>query len=243
MQNPKRASNMEKRIKIGLVGDFDKKIVNHLAINESVIHAKPHLHFELETTWVPTETITENFLAQQNFNGFWVVPGSPYKNDEGVYKLIRWARENDFPLFGTCGGFQYMVVEYAKNVLGFRNAGHEESEPQVEQLVISKLACSLKATEEEVMITDKHSWLFQTLQKEKITGRFNCSYGLNPKFQPLIDQYPMVFTAFSAGGEARALELKGHRFYAATLFQPPLESTAENPNPLLISFFKKCSHD
>src|SRR5215204_1470823 len=98
---------MEKRIQIGLVGDFSEKIYTHVALNEAVEHCSSKLHFKLETTWLPTESITDNFLADHRFEGFWITPGSPYKNDEGVYKLIQWSRENNFPIRGTCGGFQY----------------------------------------------------------------------------------------------------------------------------------------
>jgi CTP synthase (UTP-ammonia lyase) len=233
---------MEKRIQIGLVGDFDKNMYTHVALNDSIGHCKPHLHFTLEEQWIPTETIDENFLASHPFEAFWLTPGSPYKNDEGVYRLIRWARENNFPLFGTCGGFQYMLVEYARNVLKMSQAGHEENEPANEHLIISKLSCSLKGKSEEVVVSDRQSWLYQVLDTERFTAQFNCNFGLNPVYQKILDQYPLTFTAFSPDGEARAFELKAHRFYAATLFQPPLDSTREKPNPLVLDFLRKSSH-
>lgn len=232
---------MHKRIQIGLVGDFDKNMYTHVALNNAIEHCRPKLHFQLEATWIPTQKINDVFLAQHTFEGFWVVPGSPYKNDEGVYKLIKWSRENNFPLYGSCGGFQYMLVEYARNVLGISKAGHEESEPQMEQLVISKLSCSLSGVAEEITITDKDSWLNEVLKTDKITGKFNCNYGVNAVYQNVLNQYPLVFTAFSPSGEPRAFELKAHRFYNGTLFQPPLDSSPVKPNPLLLSFFNKCS--
>ena len=133
-----------------------------------------------------------------------------------------------------------MVVEYARNVLNVSDAGHEESEPGVAQLVISKLSCSLKGQQEEVIITDRTSWLYEVLKTDKITGYFNCSYGVNPEYQERLQQPPMVFTAFSTSGEVRGLEIKTHPFFKGTLFQPPLESTPEKPNPLIMSFFKRC---
>jgi len=232
---------MEKRIQIGLVGDFSEKIHTLVALNKAIEHVKPHLHFQLDAIWIPTNTITESFLAQHTHQGFWVVPGSPYDNDIGVYKLIQWSRENDFPLLGTCGGFQYMLVEYARTVMGFANAGHAETESEEHQLIISKLSCSLKSSTEQIRITDKQSWLYSTLKTDTITGHFNCSYGVNPVYHNILNQYPLTFTAFSPSGEPRAFELKAHRFYSGTLFQPPLDSTPEKPNPLIISFFQKCA--
>lgn len=232
---------MKKRVRIGLVGDFSEKISTHVALNKSIDHCRQHLPFQLDVSWLPTETLTEESLAHQKYEGFWIAPGSPYKNDENVYNLITWARKHDFPLLGTCGGFQYMVIEYARNVLGISAAQHEESDPHAEQLLISKLACSLKGKQEEISVSDKESWLYEVLQRDRITGYFYCSYGVNPTYFKVLHQYPFLFTAFSAEGEPRALELKTNHFFNATLFQPPLDSSETKPNPLLISFFTICS--
>lgn len=227
-----------KRLRVALVGDFNEKKHTHVALNHAVERCRGHLDFELLASWTPTDAIPVNLFQQ--VDALWITPGSPYQNDAAVYELIRWARENAFPILGTCGGFQYMVVEYARNVLGFTDAGHEESEPEVSQLIISKLSCSLKGQQEEVLITDRTSWLYEVLKTDKITGYFNCSYGVNPAYQKQLQQPPMVFTAFSTTGEVRGLEIKTHPFFKGTLFQPPLESTPEKPNPLIMSFFKTC---
>jgi CTP synthase (UTP-ammonia lyase) len=232
--------NLVKRISIGLVGDFNEKIHTLVALDRSVAHVSANLGIQVDATWIPTQTITKAVFDTVKFHGFWIVPGSPYVNDVAVYNVIRWARENDFPILGSCGGFQYMIIEYARNVLGWCSASHGETDPESAQQVIRKLTCSLKGRSEEVLITDRHSWLYKIIQKEKITGHFYCSYGLDPGYLKDLDKYPFVFTAFSAGGDARALELKGHRFYNGTLFQPSLDSTPENPNPLIMDFIRRC---
>lgn len=231
-----------KRICIGLVGDFDKKMYTHLAINDSLEHCRTYIDVQLDAPWISTTAIKELNGIQDKFHGFWIVPGSPYLDDSAVYETIRWARENNFPLLGSCGGFQYMVVEYARNVLGFLNASHAESEPEGTHQIITKLSCSLKGRQEDVLISDRQSWLYKTLNKEKIMGNFFCSYGVSKIDQPLVDQFPFSFTAFSPEGEARALELKGHRFFNGTLFQPSLDSAPENPNALILDFIRRCAH-
>jgi CTP synthase (UTP-ammonia lyase) len=232
---------MEKRIQIALVGDFDPNMYTHVALSDSIEHCRPHLHASVEATWLATEKLNDNFLSQHPYAGFWIAPGSPYQNDAGVYKLIQWCRENNFPLLGTCGGFQYMVVEYVRNVLGFHSAGHEEGEPDVDMLVVTKMSCSLKGQRETVLISDKQSLLYEALQADKITGHFNCSYGVNPVYQNILNQYPFTFTAFSENGEPRALEVKAHRFYCGTLFQPSLDSTKHKPNALILFFLNRCA--
>lgn len=146
-----------KRICIGLVGDFSEKMHTHVALNNSIEHCRKHLEFRLETRWVSTATLIETIFDQNKFQGFWIVPGSPYIDDSAVYQTIRWARENDFPMLGSC------------------------------------------------------------------------------------DQPPFAFTAFSTEGEACAFELRGHRFFKGTLFQPSLDSTSENPNLLILDFFRYCA--
>lgn len=228
-----------KRIRVGLVGDFDEKMYTLVAINDSVQHCAYHLDFLVETEWIPTNEISTILVSKMHFDGFWIVPGSPYKNDKGVYQVIRHARENNVPVTGSCGGFQYMLLEYAKNVLKLESAGHEESDSNALP-VISKLSCSLRGEEETVSIPNENSWLFQTLKTKSYVGKYFCSYGVNPVYQKVLTQYPMVFTAFSPTGEARAFELAGHRFFKGTLFQPALDSTRENPNPLILSFLQAC---
>lgn len=227
-----------KPLRIAIIGDFTAGKHTHLALNEAVKHCQRHVEFPVETTWMGTETIPEPSSLPDYIDALWIAPGSPYKNDEAVYQVIRWARENNFPLLGTCGGFQYMVVEYAKNVIGIAEAGHEESEPDATQLVITKLSCSLKGQQEEVIITDKDSWLYAVLKKDVITGFFNCNYGVSPAYTQQLQQDPFAFTAFSRSGDVRGFEVKGHRFYKGTLFQPPLDSSPEKPNALIMDFFR-----
>ncbi|HZB13380.1 MAG TPA: hypothetical protein VE467_10145 [Chryseolinea sp.] len=229
-----------KRIRIALVGDFDEKISTLVRLNQSIAHCRHQVPFELNANWVSTDSVKKILRMPREHDGIWIVPGSPYKNDAGVYQVIQMARENDVPIMGSCGGFQYMILEYATNVLKIKDAGHEEINSKAVP-VISKLSCSLKGQEELVLIPDKRSWLYKVLGMESITGKYYCSYGLNPAFQERLSLSPFVFTAFSPTGEVRAFELMTHRFFKGTLFQPSLDSSLENPNPLITSFFGACS--
>jgi CTP synthase (UTP-ammonia lyase) len=228
-----------KRICIGIVGDFDENMYTHVALNQSINHCRTHLPFDVDDTWIPT-TDLKTLVSQNRFHGYWVAPGSPYKNDENVYQVISHSRNAGIPTLGSCGGFQYMIIEYARNVLGWSGAAHEESDPESELPIISKLSCSLKGREEKVIITDQQSWLYNVMGTREIPGHFFCNYGVNPKDQKRLNVHPLVFTAFSESGEARAFELRGHPFFNGTLFQPSLDSTAEKPNPLVVDFLKRC---
>lgn len=228
-----------KRIRIALVGDFDEKIPSLVALNQSIDHCRSQLSTKLDAQWVPTQNVKNILAAPHEYNGIWIVPGSPYRNDKGVYQVIQMARENNVPIMGSCGGFQYMILEYARNVLKIQDAGHEESDA-AGSMVISRLSCSLKGQEELVSITDKSSWLYRVLGRNSIVGKYYCSFGLNPAFQESMCQAPFSFTAYSPTGEVRAFELNAHRFFNGTLFQPSLDSSADAPNPLIKGFFEVC---
>ena len=79
--------------------------------------------------------------------GIWVAPGSPYRSLEKTVSAIRYARENGLPRFGTCGGCQHMIIEYARNILEYRNAQHAEHDPYASNLFIFVARCSLAGRE------------------------------------------------------------------------------------------------
>jgi CTP synthase (UTP-ammonia lyase) len=158
----------------------------------------------------------------------------------GDLGVIAWARQVDLPIFGTCGGFQYMVIEYVRNVLGHSAVSHAETDPQNPQALILPLSCSLKGKSEMITVPDKASWLFKTTGRHELTGHYFCSYGLHAEDRHRVEKGAMWFTAFSPDGDPRALELKGHTFFQGTLFQPSLDCTAESPNALIMDFLLQC---
>lgn len=97
----------------------------------------------VDISWIPTATLESNIDQLGQFDGIWCVPGSPYKSLIGALEGIRWARQSRKPFLGTCGGFQHVVLEYARNVLGIHEAQHEEYDPYASKLIVSRLPCSL----------------------------------------------------------------------------------------------------
>jgi len=132
-------------IPIAIVGDFDLGKQTHIATNDAIVHCSAALGLSIEYRWVGTEELarSDGTRLLTEFKGFWIAPGSPYKSMDGALSAIRMARENRIPLLGTCGGFQHIILEYARNVLGFADAQHEETAPHASRRFISQLACSL----------------------------------------------------------------------------------------------------
>src|SRR5581483_11211770 len=99
---------------------------------------------------IETDIIAEDLSMFERFSGFWVTPGSPYNNMEGVINAIQFAREQKRPFLGTCGGFQHAVIEYARHVCGIADADHEESNPKGKNLIMGRLQCSLDGKKGQV---------------------------------------------------------------------------------------------
>ncbi|MBE0651792.1 MAG: CTP synthase [Bacteroidales bacterium] len=228
---------MTKRIVI--LGDFNPAYPTQHALNDSVRHVLKKFDEEIQFDWVGSDVLNYKTAFDKLYCGLWIAPGSPYKDMENVLDTISFTRQNNIPTFGNCGGFQHMVIEYARNVCGISHADHEETDPGSKDLVISKLACSLVGQEENLTIVDKHSKLFNIIKKEQLLGKYFCNYGINSKYLDALKSNGFKTTVVSEDGQVRAFEIADHRFFIGSLFQPALTSTKKEPNPLIVEFVKE----
>lgn len=226
--------------KIAILGDFNPVHTTLHSLNDSIRQVKEHFDQEIQFDWIGTDMFNCDIAFKTKmYSGLWIAPGSPYKDMDNVLTTIQYVRENNIPTFGNCGGFQHMIIEFAKNVCHIKNADHQETNEDSEDLIITKLSCSLKGEQEELKIFDKESFLYKTLGREHLIGKYYCSYGINSDYIDTLISNGLDFTAKS-NGQMRAFEIKSHPFFVGTLFQPALTSTTENPNPIILEFVKKC---
>src|SRR6266699_1724699 len=131
--------------RLAIVADFDPRSPTHAATNDAIKQSAARSNLAIEPKWIETTELAEFESVKRlaEFSGIWIGPGSPYRRMEGALAAIRFAREQAVPLLGTCGGFQHIILEYARNVLGVTDAEHQESAPTASPLFISRLACSL----------------------------------------------------------------------------------------------------
>jgi len=232
-------------MKLAIIGDFNPSSKTHVATNAAIEHSKSFLHAGILADWVPTDAIMANFPSiVDEYQGFLIAPGSPYKSMAGALEIIKYARLNNIPTLGTCGGFQHMALEFARNVLGIAYAEHAEYDPYASRLVVTPLSCSLVGKKLGINIIDKQSLTYRIFGADKIEAQYYCNFGLNPAYQAEIDRNGFKVVGSDADNEARILELRGHKFFIATVFVPQANSTTEQPNKLvtaLISALKDLS--
>jgi CTP synthase (UTP-ammonia lyase) len=227
---------MTAAIHIGLIGDYNETVTAHQAIPRALELAGDVLSAPVHFEWVPTVEIADESRIQE-FDGLWCVPATPYRSMEGALRAIRFARERGRPFLGTCGGFQHAIIEYARDVLGWVDADHAESAPNAERLVITPLACALVEKTDTIRFR-KGSILAAAYGCLEAIEGYHCSYGINPAFLPAIMSGPLRISAEDRAGEVRAVELEGHPFFVATLFQPERTALAGKIPPLVAAFVR-----
>jgi CTP synthase (UTP-ammonia lyase) len=236
-------------VRIGILGDFNPQFRSHPATTDSLQHAARKLDIKVESEWIPTPSLTapgaEKLL--ETFDGIWASPGSPYKSFDGMLKGIEFARRRDWPFLGTCGGFQYALIEFARNVLRIADADSAENNSVSKNIVIYPVACAVTgikgdapklsgAMPEIRLRPGSYLQSFYGKDKEIVTEEFFCNFEVNPEYEWATMEAGFPVVARGAKGEIRAIESPTHRFFIATLFQPQLSSTEKNPHPILLAF-------
>jgi CTP synthase (UTP-ammonia lyase) len=222
-------------IRIALLGEYEPTFPPHLATTSALMHSADALGVEVAATWLSTAKIADDLFC--DFDAIWVAPGSPYKSMSRTLAAIRYARENRIPCFGTCGGFQHMLLEYARDVLGFQDAEHAEYDPSASNLFISALTCSLAGRRMRLRFVPG-SRVAAIYGLESADEEYYCNFGVNPDKVPLLRRSALGISGFDAEGEVRVIELLDHPFFMGTLFVPQLRSTPTNPHPLVTAFIQ-----
>jgi CTP synthase (UTP-ammonia lyase) len=242
-------SSVSDAVRIGILGDFNKEFRSHHATNDAIQHAARKLQMQVESQWVPTPTLVEPEAAKrlESFDGLWASAGSPYKSFDGMLNGIQFARTRDWPFLGTCGGFQYTLIECARNVIGIKDADSAENNSGSKNIVIYPVACAvpdrrknapkLSGVVPEIRLRPG-SYLQSFYGKDVVEEEFFCNFEVNPDFEWASIEAGFPIAARGSSGEVRAIESPTHRFFVATLFQPQLASKPDQPHPLVIAFLQ-----
>ncbi len=226
-----RTSDSSQTTVIGIVGDRDAKYALHPA-TENALRDGPG---SPTVEWIPTEQVSgPQDPSLRRYAGLLIAPGS-HRSVKGILAAIRYARENHVPLLGTCGGFQHLVVEFARSVGGLPDADHEETSPGTPHLVVTALECSLVGQTHPVQLVaaTKAAAIYAS---REVMEPFYCNYGLNADYRPLLELHGLTVSGIGKGGEARIVELSAHPFFIGTLYVPQARHELGNTHPLIRAF-------
>ena len=208
---------------VALLGD-DRGHRSHQELNA----LRPML--DVQTVWVPSDSAFDI----STYDGVWLVPGSPYADDDAVLRALTVVREGGIPFLGSCGGMQYAVLEFVRSVLG-APATHAESDGESEDNVVTALACSLDG--EERVVTPVAGSRFAGWVDGPFVGMHFCSYAPTAEVVERLVAAGVVVGATADDAGAEVLEFPDHPFYVASMFQPHIGALAGEPvHPLVRAF-------
>jgi CTP synthase (UTP-ammonia lyase) len=218
-------------IDIAVLGDRNLEHVTHRELDAALGLFPDWARGE----WVATDSDVP--AALDRADGVWIVSGGPYRDDDAVYAAIRHLRERGTPLLATCSGFQYVVIELARSLAGI-DAHHAETDPDAQALVAAPLACSLIG-EERMVTCVPGTRLAELCGNEPFLGFHWCNYGLANEFVDALTAAGVVISAHAPDAGVEGIELPGHPFFVATLFQPQVGALAGRPlHPLIAAFLE-----
>ncbi len=238
---------MSDPVRIGILGDYDPKSPTLPAVEKSLQHVSAALNLPIEAEWIATPSllVPDAQKKLETFEGIWAAPGSPYKSLDGMLKGIEFARRRDWPFLGTCGGFQYALIECVRNVLGIKDADTAENDSASKNILIYPVACAvpdraqgapkLSGSIPQIRLRPG-SYLQSFYSQDTVTEEFFCNFEVNPDYEWAAMEAGFPVVARGPQGEIRAIESPTHRFYIATLFQPQLSSQPGKPHPLVLAF-------
>lgn len=237
------------KVTIGLIGKYIELQDAYKSILESFVHAGAMNECKVQIVNVHSEFITDENVFEKlgALDGLLVAPGFGMRGVEGKIIAVKFARENNLPFFGICLGMQMAVIEFARNVLGIKDAHSTEMNPDTPDPVIDLM-------EEQKKITAKGGTMRlgsypcelkpKTLAHsiygtDAISERHRHRWEFNNKY---LDQYEKAGMIASGknpeSGLVEIVELQGHPFFIGVQYHPELKSTVENPQPVFVSFVK-----
>jgi CTP synthase len=236
-------------VKIGLVGKYIELKDAYKSIAESFIHAGVANECRVNLEWIHSEHIDEANVANKlaGLNGILVAPGFGDRGIEGKIAAIKYVRENEIPFFGVCLGMQCAMIEFGRNVLGWKDAHSTEMNPETSHAVIDLMNEQKKITAkggtmrlgEYACLLTKGTKTSQIYGRTKVTERHRHRYEFNNKYLKKYEEEGMVAAGINPESElVEIIELKNHPWFIGTQFHPEYKSTVENPHPLFVKFVK-----
>ncbi len=235
-------------VRIAAVGKYIELQDAYKSINESFVHAGAANDLKVEVTWIHSEKITESNVQELlgGFDGILVAPGFGHRGIEGKILAVKYARENNVPFLGICLGMQMAVIEFARNVLGYREAHSTEMDPQTpypvidlmeEQKSIQALGGTMRLGAYVCELTDKKSNSYKAYGQKRITERHRHRYEFNNEFLEQFERAGMRATGINPDSElVEIVEIPQHPWFVGVQFHPEYKSTVDKPHPLFVSF-------
>ncbi len=250
------APSNNKNITIGIIGKYIALHDAYLSIVEALKHAGANLDVKLNIKWINAEDLENKEKIKDSLkdcNGIIVPGGFGLRGVEGKINTIQFARENNVPFLGICLGMQCAVIEFARNVVGLKDANSIEfnentKNPVValmdEQKNVIKKGGTMRLGSYKCKILN-NSKVAKIYNSTEIEERHRHRYEVNNNYRKIIEDKGLIFSGLSPDGKlAEIVELPTNNYFVASQFHPEFKSRLENPHPLFMGLVKyACEYD
>ena len=241
-------------VHIGLVGKYALQDA-YKSIRESLNLAGIYNNVKVKLHFINSEEITTKNVAEKltGMAGIVICPGFGQRGIEGKISAAEYTRSHDIPTFGICLGMQMMVIEFARNVLGYADANSSEMDLETKHNVIDLMEEQKSVTQmggtmrlgayDCELVKDSRTW--QAYDEEVlIKERHRHRYEFNNQYLEEYEQHGMKCAGINPSANlVEIVEIPMLRWYIGTQFHPEYSSTVLHPHPLFMDFVKACIED
>ncbi len=245
-------------VKVAITGKYADLMDAYASIQKSLEHCAAHFRCEVDLNWIDTSKITDaNVFDQLGVYDAVIVPGGfGSRGVEGKISAVKYCRESGTPYLGICLGFQVAVIEFARNVLGIKDAYSTEFDPMCGSPLISELpdqkkieglGGTMRLGAQDVQITPDTLAAFLAGGKRSIHERFRHRYEVDPAFIEELEAGGLIFSGrhpeqpimqileLASDHEGQALEgAMTHPYFIGAQFHPELTSRPLTPQPMFM---------
>lgn len=244
-----RLKNPTKEVNIALVGKYVQLHDAYKSIAESFIHAGATNECKVNISWISSEDVKEENVAEllSGHDGVLIAPGFGERGIEGKIAAAKYVREYKIPFFGICLGLQVAIIEFARNVLGYKHAASTEIDTQTKEPIIDLMEDQKKITKKGGTMRlgaypcrlKEGTKVHEMYKSEDISERHRHRYEFNNEYLEKFEGKGMIAAGINPDSNlVEIMELKNHPWFIGTQFHPELKSRVVEPHPLFVGFIK-----
>jgi CTP synthase len=232
-------------------------VISYVSVIEAVKFSSYWNGAKVQLTWINSKEYEKNpkkILELKEYDGIIVPGGFGESGIEGVIMAIEYVRKNKIPYFGLCYGMQLMTIEYARNIIGWKDAHTAEINPKSSHVIIDIMPDQKKHLEKGnygatmrlgayPAVLKKGTHAYAAYGTDTISERHRHRYEVNPEYIAAIEKAGLVFSGTSPSGtlmEIAELPESIHPFFLGTQFHPEFKARPLSPHPLFTAFIKAC---
>ncbi|MBD5341017.1 MAG: CTP synthase [Bacteroides sp.] len=245
----RKLESAQEEVTIGLVGKYVELQDAYKSINESLMQAATYCDRKLNLVYIHSEKLTDENADEMlsGMDGVIIAPGFGQRGIEGKFVALKWCREHDVPTFGICLGMQCMVIEYARNVLGYKDANSTEMDSETkhnvidimeEQKNISNMGGTMRLGAYNCRLKPG-SIPAEAYGKEMVSERHRHRYEFNSDYREQFESSGLECVGENPDtGLVEVVQVPALKWFVGTQYHPEYQSTVLNPHPLFLSFIK-----